>query len=98
MKLVSSIVSGLAVAIAIKIIQAAVRNRKFLAHKAARNGHIKDAPKERSIKWTRVGLYLAGAVVSAAIARWLEQQDEQHIVSPLNPPIESYKPVIDITV
>lgn len=99
MKLVSSIVSGLAGAIVIRIIQAAVRNRKSDAHKAVLNGHIKhDTHKSRSVKWTKVGLYLAGAALSAAIARWLEHQDEQHIVSPLNPPIESYKPIIDITV
>jgi hypothetical protein len=51
-----------------------------------------------SKKWITIGLYLAGGLVSAAVARWLENRNKQSIVSPLNPPVESYKPVIDITV
>lgn len=52
----------------------------------------------KSRKWMTIGLYLAGGLVSAAVARWLENRNKQSIVSPLNPPVESYKPVVDITV
>lgn len=52
----------------------------------------------KSKKWITIGLYLAGGIVSAAVARWLENRHKRSIVSPLNPPVESYKPVIDITV
>ena len=99
MKLFSSIVSGLAGVVTVKIIQAVVRNRKSLAQKAGLNGKVgQHEQASKSGKWMTIGLYLAGAVVSAALARWLENRDQQSTVSPFNPPIESYKPVIDITV
>lgn len=50
------------------------------------------------MKWITIGLYLAVGLVSAAAARWLGNRNNRSIVSPLNPPVESYKPVIDITV
>lgn len=46
----------------------------------------------------RIGLYLAGGMLIAAITRRLKNRNKQSIVSPLNPPVESYKPVVDITV
>jgi hypothetical protein len=49
-------------------------------------------------KWMTIGLYVAGGLVCAAALRWLKNRKKQSIVSPLNPPVESYKPVIDITV
>jgi hypothetical protein len=52
----------------------------------------------KSKKWMTIGLYLAGGLVSAAVARWLENRNKRSIVSPLNSPVESYKPVVDITV
>jgi hypothetical protein len=45
-----------------------------------------------------LGSALAGGLVSVAIIRWLEHRKKQSIVSPYNPPVESYKPVVDITV
>ena len=103
MKLLSSLAGGLAGAVTVSIIHAVLRNTKFSKpHKIGLNGngeHSNGAHKHdnKSSKWMTIGLYLAGALVTAAVARWLER-DKQSIVSPLNPPVESYKPVIDITV
>ena len=97
MKLLSSIAGGLAGAVTVKIIHAVVRNKKSL-HKLGLNGNGHHASTEKSSKWMTIGLYLAGTLVSAAVARWLENREKQSIVSPLNPPVESYKPVVDITV
>ena len=60
------------------------------------NGSHTEMAKSR--KWLTVGLYLAGGLVSAAVAKWLENRRKQSLVSPYNPPVESYKPVVDITV
>jgi hypothetical protein len=104
MKLLSSLAGGLAGAITVSIIHAVLRNSKFSkTHKVGLNGngaHSNGAHKHdnKSSKWMTIGLYIAGGLVSAAVARWLDHQDKQSIVSPLNPPVESYKPVIDITV
>lgn len=99
MKLLSSIAAGLAGAAAISIIHAVLRNTKFSkTHKPALNGNGSHKHENKSSTWMTIGLYLAGGLVSAAVARWLEHEDKQSIVSPLNPPVESYKPVIDITV
>jgi hypothetical protein len=103
MKLLSSIAGGLAGAVTVSIIHAVLRNSKFTRHRFKLNGngaHSNGSHKyeHKSSKWTTIGLYLAGGLVSAAVARWLEQEDKQSVVSPLNPPVESYKPVIDITV
>lgn len=37
-------------------------------------------------------------IIQAAVTRWLEHRKKQSLVSPYNPPQESYKPVVDITV
>ncbi len=37
-------------------------------------------------------------IIQVAVTRWLERRKKQSAVSPYNPPVESYKPVVDITV
>jgi putative effector of murein hydrolase len=103
MKLISTLAGGLAGAITVSIIKKVLRNtspnaKPLLNGKGAHiiNGAHKNSGS--SAKWSTIGLYLAGGLVSAAVARWLEIRNKQSIVSPLNPPVESYKPVIDITV
>jgi hypothetical protein len=54
--------------------------------------------KPATFKRKNTGLYLAGGLVSVLIIRWLMNRRKQSLVSPLNPPVESYKPVVDITV
>jgi hypothetical protein len=102
MKLISSLAGGLAGAITVTIIKKVLRNTSTDT-KLGLNGngaHINEAHNKSgsSKKWITIGLYLAGGLVTAAVARWLENRNRQSIVSPLNPPVESYKPVIDITV
>jgi hypothetical protein len=61
------------------------------------NGAAVDAGKKH--KWVTIALYLAGGLVSAMVIRWMERRNSRsQLVSPYNPPMESYKPVIDITV
>src|SRR5687768_655797 len=103
MKLLSSLAGGLAGVVTVSIIHAVLRNSKLTKHNKIGlngNGHSNGSHKHdnKFSKWTTIGLYLAGGLVCAAVARWLEHEDKQSIVSPLNPPVESYKPVVDITV
>ena len=60
------------------------------------NGAATDAGKKH--KWVTIALYLAGGLVSAMVIRWMDRRSRSQLVSPYNPPMESYKPVIDITV
>jgi hypothetical protein len=45
-----------------------------------------------------VAVAITVKIVSAAVTRWLDKRKKQSTVSPYNPPVESYKPVVDITV
>lgn len=92
MKMIPGIAGGLAGAIAVKLIRKAMRSSRKTAHL---NGSHK---KTGSGTLVNIGLGVAGLLVSAAISRWIENHYKQSLVSPYNPPAESYKPVMDITV
>jgi hypothetical protein len=40
---------------------------------------------------------MAGAIIVVMVTRWAVNRNK-HLVSPNHPPVESYKPVVDITV
>jgi hypothetical protein len=45
-----------------------------------------------------VAVAITVKIIQVAVKRWLEHRNKQSAVSPYNPPVESYKPVVDITV
>lgn len=85
MKLKSSLAGGLAGAITVIVIHQVLNS----------------ATKRRKWKkgqWMIAGVDLAAGLVSAAVMHCLENRKRKPVVSPFNPPVESYKPVVDITV